>query len=23
MATGSTTNYDLPYPVLSDPVNVH
>jgi len=23
MATGATTNYDLPYPVLSDPVNVH
>jgi hypothetical protein len=23
MATGSTTNYDLPYPILSDPVNVH
>ena len=23
MATGATTTYDLPYPVLSDPVNVH
>ena len=23
MATGSTNTYDLPYPVLSDPVNVH
>lgn len=23
MATGATTNYDLPYPLLSDPVNVH
>ena len=23
MATGATANYDLPYPVLSDPVNVH
>ena len=23
MATGATTAYDLPYPVLSDPVNVH
>jgi hypothetical protein len=23
MATGATNNYDLPYPVLSDPVNVH
>jgi len=23
MATGSTTTYDLPYPLLSDPVNVH
>ena len=23
MATGSTTTYDLPYPVLTDPVNVH
>ena len=23
MATGATTTYDLPYPILSDPVNVH
>ena len=23
MATGATDTYDLPYPVLSDPVNVH
>jgi hypothetical protein len=23
MATGATTTYDLPYPVLTDPVNVH
>jgi hypothetical protein len=23
MATGATNNYDLPYPLLSDPVNVH
>jgi Uncharacterized conserved protein (DUF2190) len=23
MATGATNTYDLPYPVLSDPVNVH
>ena len=23
MATGATTTYDLPYPLLSDPVNVH
>jgi hypothetical protein len=23
MATGSTTNYDIPYPLSSDPVNVH
>lgn len=23
MATGSTTTYDFPYPVLTDPVNVH
>ena len=23
MATGSTNTYDLPYPLLSDPVNVH
>jgi hypothetical protein len=23
MATGATTNYDIPYPVLTDPVNVH
>lgn len=23
MATGSTTNYDIPYPVSTDPVNVH
>jgi hypothetical protein len=23
MATGATTNYDLPYPLLTDPVNVH
>lgn len=23
MATGETTNFDLPYPMPSDPVNVH
>jgi hypothetical protein len=23
MATGATTNYDIPYPLASDPVNVH
>jgi hypothetical protein len=23
MATGATNTYDLPYPVLSDPVNIH
>jgi hypothetical protein len=23
MATGATTTYDLPYPILTDPVNVH
>ena len=23
MATGATTTYDLPYPLLTDPVNVH
>jgi hypothetical protein len=23
MATGATNTYDLPYPILSDPVNVH
>ena len=23
MATGSTTTYDFPYPILTDPVNVH
>jgi len=23
MATGATTNYDIPYPLSSDPVNVH
>jgi hypothetical protein len=23
MATGSTTNYDIPFPLSSDPVNVH
>lgn len=23
MATGATTNYQIPYPLLSDPVNVH
>jgi hypothetical protein len=23
MATGITTNYDIPFPLSSDPVNVH
>ena len=23
MATGETTNFDLPYPLSEDPVNVH
>ncbi len=23
MATGATANYDLPYPLFSDPVNIH
>ena len=23
MATGATANYDIPYPLSSDPVNIH